>query len=140
MEFSLSTFCLPQSTLPLSGLHVVLQWCFVDFFVCQPPSNSLFVAVTDYRTLLFCFDSTRHSYCTTLRRLNVGGREIYTDYVIASKETSLGIAGIFIEVIFIVLLIIHCFISLQILRRYKIFYKKVRAHRTYFLAVYCSIS
>ena len=32
-------------------------------------------------SLLFCFDSTRHSYYGTPRRLKVGGRGIYTDYV-----------------------------------------------------------
>ena len=37
-------------------------------FVWQPPSNSLFVAVTDNTTLLFCFDSTRHSYYGSRRR------------------------------------------------------------------------
>ena len=63
-------------------------------FVWQPPSNSLFVAVTDYRTLLFCFDSTRHSFYVTLRRRAVGGKGIYTDHVIVSKETTLGIAGV----------------------------------------------
>ena len=44
--------------------------------------------------LLFCFDSTRHSYYGTLRRRKVGGRGIYTDYAIVSKETTLGIAAI----------------------------------------------
>ena len=63
-------------------------------FVTQPPSNNLFVAVADYTTLLFCFDSTRHSYYRFHRRRKVGGRGICTDYVIVSKETSLGIAGI----------------------------------------------
>ena len=62
--------------------------------VSQPPSNSLFVSVTDYTALLFCFDSTCHSYYGTLRLLKVGGRGIYTDYVIVSKETSLGIAAL----------------------------------------------
>ena len=43
-------------------------------FVWQPPSNSLFVAVTDYTTLLFCFDSTRRSYCRSRQRRKVGGK------------------------------------------------------------------
>ena len=60
-------------------------------FVWQPQSNSLFVAVTDYTTL-FCFDSTRHRYCRSLRRRKVSCRGIYTDYFIVSKETTLGIA------------------------------------------------
>ena len=48
------TFCVIQNTLPLSkSLLCGLLMCFV----WQPPSNSLFVAVTDYRytTILFWF-------------------------------------------------------------------------------------
>ena len=64
-----STFCLPQSTLPLSKAVNC---------IAVAPSNSLFVAVTDYRILLFCFDFTRHSYYGSLRGRKVGGRGIYT--------------------------------------------------------------
>ena len=67
-------------------------------FVWQPPSNSLFVAVTDYTTLLFCFDSTRHSYWRFIRQWKVGGRGIYTVYSIVSKETTLGIAALAYDV------------------------------------------
>ena len=42
-------------------------------FVWQRPTNSLFVAVTDY-TKLFCFDSTRRSYCRSRRRRKIGGK------------------------------------------------------------------
>ena len=86
-EFPLFTFCIPQSTLPLSKtvhcIAVVVCWCFI----WQLPSNSLFVAITDYIILLFRFDFT-------LLLLKVGGRGIYTDYVIVTKETSLGIDGV----------------------------------------------
>ena len=60
-------------------------------FVWQPSSNCLFVVVSDYRTL-FCFASTRHSYYGTLWRRKVGGRGIYSDIIIVSKETALGVA------------------------------------------------
>ena len=59
-------------------------------FVWKPPSNSLFVAVTDYTTLL--------QYIVLILRVAATAdldddarlveRRIYTDYVIVSKETS----------------------------------------------------
>ena len=73
--FPLSAYCKAlypslRSTLYCSGMLM--------YFVWQPPSNSLFVAVTDYTTLLFCFDSTRYNYYRYLRRRKVSGRGIYT--------------------------------------------------------------
>ena len=98
VEFPLSTFCVLTKHSPVSKALLRSIWhCSVSLLMCfvwQPPSNSLFVAVTDYRTLLFCFDSTRHRFYGTFRRLKVGGRGTYTYYVIVSKETSLGIAGL----------------------------------------------
>ena len=52
------------------------------------------IAVTDYRTLLVGFDSTRHSYYGYLRRRKVGGRGKCTEFVIVFKETTLGIVGL----------------------------------------------
>ena len=65
----LSTFFVPQSTLLLSK---TLRCIEVVVCSCVSFDNRLFVAVTDYRTLLFCFDSTRHIYYGTLRRRRVG--------------------------------------------------------------------
>ena len=52
MEFPLSISCVLQSTLPLSKalLRSTLYYRsgLLMCFVSQPPSNSLFVAVTDY--------------------------------------------------------------------------------------------
>ena len=73
-------FLKTNSTLPLSeALLRSTLYCSGGFLMCfvrQPPSNSLSLAVTDYTTLLFCFDSTCHSYYGTLRRRKVGGRGI----------------------------------------------------------------
>ena len=48
-----------------------------------------------FGAIVFCFDSTCHTYFGTVRLLKVGGRGIYTDYVIVSKDTSLGIADLY---------------------------------------------
>ena len=87
MDFPLSTFCVLQSTLPLSKslrcMALVACWCVSDDYrhriACLLPSL----------TTLHCLRVVATADLDDNGRLMERG--IYTDYVIVSKETNLGI-------------------------------------------------
>ena len=70
---SLSRAVMPKLREGEVGGFSSFHFCVLMCFVWQPPSNSLFVAITDYTKLLFCFECTRRSYCTFRWRRKVGG-------------------------------------------------------------------
>ena len=73
VAFPLSTFCVSQSTLPLSKSRFCTE-LVVCLCVSYDNRHRITCLLPWLTTVLFCFDYTRRSYCGSWRRRKIGGK------------------------------------------------------------------